>query len=163
MNERNLTPVEKDIVKTNIDDAIVNLNLDMSHDNSEIVSAIDSFVLSWQKKRRTRFSSLFQVNSNAENIANSLGCLWGNSVYKELGWEWIVLEEDGNDYLVVANKTRSMVIYPIEFVSICLKKPLADCTIELSFNMLRAQRVPEDLKRGSYENIMGRIAHIVPS
>jgi len=47
-------------------------------------------------------------------------------------------------------------------VKICLLKPRADCRIEVYFNMLREGRLPTDVEVGSYENIVGRPAHILP-
>ncbi len=162
MHERTLTLDEERLVATRAARAREGLGVPQNASNAQIIAAVDGFVFGWQRKGRGVLSKLTKPDSRVDAVADDLGCLWGSVLHAELAWDKLILREEGVDYLVLANQPRSMAIYPIEFVKICLLKPRADCTIELSFNMLCEGRLPADLEPGSYENIMGRIAHIVP-
>ena len=73
-----------------------------------------------------------------DDLALSLGCLWGQTVCDALGWEWCAATLEGDEVVVIASLDRSHVFMPMQFVQQQLaKSPPEDNTSLLAYNMLR--------------------------
>ena len=130
------------------------LNIDPA---KEIAEAIFARVYEIQKEGRA-----FDPDERYSELAYQIGALWGTLFVNELGWEWLFLEtSDGAAAYIVASPDRAMMIYPIDFVDICLKKRDVDITVALAFNMVAEGAAP-DLPPDGYVNVMAHIKHIVP-
>jgi hypothetical protein len=132
-----------------------------SDDPAAIVAAIDTFVDRHQAKSRSFLGKLIGGAKNNTEPSLALGIVWGNQLVRELGWEWTSLLKDGYRYYVVASPDRSLAIYATYFVKECLDFHTADCTVMLSFNMLRGCTFPKQLA-GSYTSVMPAVYRIIP-
>ena len=97
-----------------------------------------------------------------KNIKMMAGALWGQVLVTALEWEWRFMEAAGGGkaYCVVS-PNRAHMIYPFDFVEICIQKANVDITIELSFNMLVGGEIP-DGEPDNWDNLMANVRHIVP-
>jgi len=129
------------------------LNIDPAKD---IAQAIFSRVYEIQKEER-----VFDPNEPYSELAYQIGALWGTLFVKEFGWQWLFYETVEGPAYIVASPDRSMMIYPIDYVDICLKKRDVDITVALAFNMMAEGEAP-DLPPNGYVNVMAHIKHIVP-
>ena len=73
----------------------------------------------------------------------NLGCLWGQAVCDQLGWEWaaVTLEPESELYGLVT-PSRSHVIFPLHYMQELLSDPEKDQTCLLLYNMLKAGSLP---------------------
>ena len=109
------------------------------------------------------------IQSRAENyeaswlhqLAYMVGSIWGDQIVKTFAWEWAYIETEESGSFGVVSKDRSLAIYPFGFSEVCFKTPNADVTVELAFNMLQGNSIPNQAP-GSYTNIMAHISHVVP-
>ena len=92
--------------------------------------ALDAIVLGKKKPSRTAITDL----------AVNLGCLWGQTVCDELGWQWCcVMLGAGQETYAIVTPNRSHMVSPMDFVFTQLqKRPPEDNTSMLLFNMLKA-------------------------
>ena len=76
------------------------------------------------------------------DLAVNLGCLWGQTVCDELGWEWCCLMlGDGRETYVIVTPNRSHIVSPMDFVLEQLQKRLPEeNTSMLLFNMLKGKK-----------------------
>jgi hypothetical protein len=122
----------------------------------EIVERVDEFIHQVQLGNRSP-----PIDGEPDLL---FGCLWGEQLVRELGWEWASITfHDHEDVKAIGvfSTDRSLAIYPFHFITGCLKNN-APVTILLSFNMLRdGTRIPP-LPKGGYENVMDNVHHIVP-
>ena len=74
-------------------------------------------------------------------LAVNLGCLWGQTVCDELGWQWCALRlGDGRESIVIVTPNRSHVVSPMDFVQRQLRKrPRGENTSMLLFEMLKGK------------------------
>lgn len=85
-----------------------------------------------------------------ENLAINLGCLWGQTVCDEIGWEWCFATIGDENVFAVAPPNRSYVVAPMGFVQTQLqKRPPEDNTSLLLFNMVVGGSLPK-AKAGAY-------------
>jgi hypothetical protein len=129
-------------------------------DPSTVVKAIDDFMYRWQRDDRPS-EDIVEDGDTARLI---MGSLWGEMLVEEFGWEWAkVTFHDYDDSVAfgVFSPDRSLAIYPLEFLLGCVQDPDVDVTVALSFNMLKAGKVPK-LKKKSYTNLMDGVHRIVP-
>lgn len=99
------------------------------------------------------------------DIVMLLGALWGNQLVKALSWEWANIDLTDRDppfaAIGVVSPNRDKVIYPFNFISLCLEKDVVVSTL-LVYNVLVEKPETTVYEPGSCENMMTRIAHIVP-
>jgi hypothetical protein len=75
--------------------------------------------------------------------AITLGCLWGQAVCGQLGWEWAAVSlEPGTEFYGVVTPSRSHVVFPLHFMQELLSDPERDQTSLLLYNMLKAGSLP---------------------
>ena len=76
------------------------------------------------------------------DLAVNLGCLWGQTVCDELGWEWCCLMLGvGRETYVIVTPNRSHMVSPMDFVLEQLQKRLPEeNTSMLLFNMLKGKK-----------------------
>lgn len=121
-----------------------------------IVEAVDDFVHRLQREQ--------VAAPEDEEVEIFFGCLWGEQLVREFGWEWanVTFHEHGDVKAIgVFSPDRSLAIYPFHFIIGCLENE-APVTIMLAFNLLRdSSRIPELPPRG-YENVMDHVHPIVP-
>jgi hypothetical protein len=83
--------------------------------------------------------------SEAEDLALDLGCLWAQTVCDIAGWQWCELKypERPVTYAIV-NPDRSRAIVPMAYMArqINQRGPTADNTTLLLFNTLKANKLP---------------------
>lgn len=94
-----------------------------------------------------------------EEAALLLGCLWGQQLVRELGWQWVGVtfhEFDNAEATGVVSANRSLAIYPFHFIFECLENK-APVTIQLAFEILKEGRRVPRLPPRSYENVMDNV------
>jgi hypothetical protein len=75
--------------------------------------------------------------------ALNLGCLWGQAVCDQLGWEWAAVSlEPGSEFYGVVAPSRSHAIFPLHYVQELLSDPERGQTSLLLYNMLKAGDLP---------------------
>lgn len=130
------------------------LGIPYEADPAHLVGAIDAFVLNPPK------AGFFKRVDNWNERAMPLGALWGVQLERRFGWQWAMLEEDGETSIGIVDPLRSMAVYPFDYVYGCLEQGGVP-TIHLAFNMLAAGQLPPFPDR-AFESIMDGIRHIVP-
>jgi hypothetical protein len=124
-----------------------------------VVAAIDEFVFAWQGGKRPPEKVI-----DPEDAPYAFGSLWGQQLVRKFGWEWklVTFHEHGDSTAPgVLSPDRSLAIYPIHFVIGCLQDSTVDCTILLSYNMLKAGDTGA-VEPASYFNYMDGVHRIVP-
>jgi hypothetical protein len=121
-----------------------------------IVAAIDKFARKWQKGDRPPPDV-----GSAQDVGFSFGCLWGEQLMRQFGWQWALLETEESRNLAICSTNRSLVIYPLGFLSACLENPNIDVTVLLCFNMLMADKTPTGEPK-SYTDLMVLVYRFVP-
>jgi hypothetical protein len=109
-----------------------------------MLKAIDAIALGKKK-----------VSKNVEmDLAVNLGCLWGQTVCDDIGWEWCCLMlEDRRETYVIVTPNRSHMVSPMDFVLRQLDKRLPEeNTNLLLFNMLKGKSFGA-AKAGSYMHV----------
>lgn len=93
-------------------------------------------------------------NNAVMDLAVNLGCLWGQTVCDELGWQWCCLIlEDRRETYVIVTPNRSHMVSPMDFVLRQLDKRLPEeNTSLLLFNMLKGKSFGA-AKAGSYMHV----------
>ena len=88
------------------------------------------------------------------DLAVNLGCLWGQTVCDELGWQWCAVGlGDGRESVVVVTPNRSNVVSPVDFVHRQLRKrPPEENASMLLFAMLKGKSLGR-AKAGSYVQV----------
>ncbi len=132
--------------------AIVGCGIDESP--ARIINAINDFVARPTKK------SMFRRVDNWNDRAMPLGALWGTQLVRQFGWQWIMLDDDGDRSIGVFDAIRSQGIFPFEVVFHCILHHEVP-TMELAFNMISDGTLPK-FEPQSFTNIMDGIRHIVP-
>ena len=136
------------------------LNCDLSKlTPDKVIKLIDKFVCQWQKGNRPAPEVLEE-----EDAPFIMGSLWGQQLAKRFGWEWgmITFHDHGDSVApAIISKDRSLVIYPMHFLTGCFQDPDVDATIELSYNLLKEGKLTE-FKPGQYFNFMDGVHRIVP-
>ena len=125
----------------------------------KVVAAIDEFVFAWQGGKRPSTEVI-----DPDDAPYAFGSLWGQQLVRKFAWEWKLVtfhEHDDSTAPGVLSPDRSLAIYPIHFVIGCLEDSNVDCTILLSYNMLKAGETGE-VEKGSYCNYMEGVHRIVP-
>ncbi|NII10138.1 DUF3806 domain-containing protein [Oleiagrimonas sp. C23AA] len=130
-----------------------------TNDSAKIVSAVDTHVNSLQ--RAIHAGSLTLNEQSRTYLSLQLGCLWGQQLIKQFGWEWVCVIDGDSELYAVVSKDRALMMLPTYFVNECLQDPNVDCTSILSFNMIAAQKFSET-PSGSYLNILDIVVRIVP-
>jgi hypothetical protein len=155
--ERPLTPEEINDWQGCIEHAFQELSIgDASQTPAELAARVDHCVDEWQAGRRPE-----PEKSSLIDTALGLGAVWGDALLRQLGWEWTVILEDGQEYYAASARDRSLIIYPAYYIKDCLENPHLDCTVALAFNMMVAGKITGIPPR-SYENVMHGVMHIVP-
>ena len=97
-----------------------------------MLNAIDA--VSLEKKKLKKDAVL--------DLAVNLGCLWGQIVCDELGWEWCCLMlSNGRETYVIVTPNRSHMVSPMDFVLEQLQKRMPEeNTSMLLFNMLKGKK-----------------------
>ncbi|MDM0113113.1 DUF3806 domain-containing protein [Variovorax sp. J22R133] len=160
-SERSLTPKEQSRLSSY---ARIGLQMIGEFEDtrpSAVVAAIDGCVDMLQRKQRGWLARLLNLKSNNTETARALGVTWGDQVVREFGWEWVVVLLDGKRFFAVTPPDRSLAIYPTEFILECLDAPQADCTVSLSFDMLRSGSIPMQTPL-SYTSVMPAIHRLKP-
>lgn len=140
------------------EDAAGLLDLSLSDPPKSIVEAVNECVCDIQKGGGPELSE-------DEDIVMLLGALWGNQLVKQLGWRWTNIDLTDRDppfkAIGVVSPDLDKVIYPFNFVSLCLEKDVL-VNILLVYNVLVDKPESAVYQPGSCENVMIRIQHIVP-
>ncbi|MFN3653061.1 MAG: hypothetical protein ACK47B_26065 [Armatimonadota bacterium] len=77
-------------------------------------------------------------------LAIDLGCLWGETLCREKGWEWCEVHPDAeSNVYAVCHPTRSHAVSPMGFIQRLLSSKREDNTSALLFNMIVAGDLPE--------------------
>jgi hypothetical protein len=126
-----------------------------------IVAAVDTYVVKRQREEPGFFQRLLNRSNDNTELALSLGVVWGTQLIRSFGWQWVkVLDEDAEHY-AAASADRSLVIYSTYFVKECLDIPDTDCTVMLSYNMIKAKQIGP-VPPNSFCSVMRGIHRIVP-
>jgi hypothetical protein len=162
IQERSLTPDELNEFADYTRRAIINLRLADAEPEPEVaIQAVETFVDNWQTARRNPLKKFLARGPNPIEVALGLGSVWGNQLVRRFGWEWVCLQQDGQDLYAVVSQDRSIAVYPTYFIKACLDDPRVDCTVMLAFNMLVAGNVA-GLPPQGYENLMQGVHRIIP-
>lgn len=160
ISERPLDQKIAENIKGSAREALKVLGLtDKSVTASKAVEAVDTFVYRWQRGKRPDVSVI-----DPDDAPFMMGSLWGHLLVKKFSWEWAMLKfHDHGDSIApgVLSPDRALAVYPIHFLIGCFRDPSVDCTILLSYNMLKAGSVGE-VQPGEYMNLMEGVHRIVP-
>jgi hypothetical protein len=75
--------------------------------------------------------------------SHRIGCVWGQAVCDQLGWEWATLSpEPGVEELAVVSPSRAHAVFPVLFIHKLLTDIGRDPTSLLVYNMLKAGSLP---------------------
>lgn len=155
LHERDINEEERALIKENSEDTFASLALPPTAPPAEVLDAIDKRI-DWIQDASDKDTRAL----DPERTLLGLSMLWGEQLVKEFGWTWVCFEGAGNMLAVVAGN-RSFVVAPIHFVRACLEDPELDCTIMLSFNMVK-EAPPENFPANDYNNLMEAAFRIVP-
>jgi hypothetical protein len=123
----------------------------------DIVAAVDMCVQQRQQGNGPQFAE-------DDEAALLLGCLWGQQLVRELGWQWVGVtfhEFDDAEATGVVSPNRALAIYPFHFIFECLENK-APVTIQLAFDILKEGRRVPRLPPRTYENVMDHVHHDEP-
>lgn len=120
----------------------------------DLIAAIDDYV--------SREAASYADDVDVwEERALPVGTLWGETLVRELGWEWVKVQfEDESGAIGVFSRDRSVGIYPWYFIYGCIENG-APVTIELAWNMVREGAIPAQ-PANSHTNLMDGVHHIIP-
>ncbi|MBX9691372.1 MAG: tetratricopeptide repeat protein [Cyanobacteria bacterium] len=155
LHERELNDGERAFIQENSRDCYDNLSLPPDATPTIVLENIDKRIDWLQEASEEECKGLDQ-----EKTLLGLSTLWGEQLVKEFGWSWVCFEGAG-DMLAVVSGNRSFVVTPIHFVRACMEDPQLDCTIMLSFNMVK-NAPPENFPANDYNNLMEAAFRIVP-
>jgi hypothetical protein len=84
-----------------------------------------------------------QREAKLEMTSLCIGCLWGQTICDQVGWEWakVRLGADWEGYGIVS-PTKSHVVFPLHFVRDLLSDPERDQTSRALYNLLKARKLP---------------------
>lgn len=145
-------------IKESADQAVSLLGRKSEDDPDLLIGAIDEFIDNWQNNKRP------DLEIDAEDLPYLLGSLWGEQLVSQFGWQWKAVTLHSNVKATapgVVTTDRSLVVYPIHFIIGCLADSSVDTTILLSYNMLKAKKVPS-ASSGEYVDLMKNVFRIVP-
>jgi hypothetical protein len=76
-----------------------------------------------------------------ENVGADLGCVWGQTLVDEFGWEWCMADLKGDVFVSVVSPNRAFATQPLGFIQEQLqKRPPEDIDSLMAFNMIAAGR-----------------------
>jgi hypothetical protein len=96
---------------------------------------------------RKRFAKLSE--DDAEHALWALASLWGDSVVREVGWEWVIAIEGRDEWHAISPPNRSHLVYPFHILDRLLTDRRSDQTSLLLYNMLKSGDLPKS-KRGNH-------------
>ncbi len=87
------------------------------------------------------------------DLASQLGCLYGNILRHEMGWEWRIVKDDGEEFLGIGPANQSVMLAPVGYIHSQMTAPVSgDNTSMLLFNMIKEGTIPKG-RRGAYLSI----------
>ena len=123
-----------------------------SKTSTELLLAVDNYLTN-------RLSNSSDSLGHAiEELAFELGCLWGEQLVSQLGWQWmrVLFNEQAPEAIAVTSKDNSLVIYPFQTIFLYHERVLP-IRVARSFEILSEPgRVPM-LPPGGLENVMDHI------
>ena len=145
----------RDLISAVTNDAAALLGVDLNNDSPEsIMTKVNEAIVAMALGNPTPVAQ-------DERPDLLLGCLWGAQMARQFNWYWANVVVNGSiDEVAMISPNQSMIIFPFSFVGACIQKKCI-CTVELTFNMLQANKIGE-LEPGGYEAIMLRIFHVFP-
>ena len=137
-SDRPLTASELGEVEENVSGALQWLNADARLKSpDQIQERIRAFA------EIIRSVSAEEREEHLTENALLLGCLWGQTVCDQLGWEWAAVSlEAGSEFYGVVSPSRSHVVFPLHFLQEVLSDPERDHTTLLVYNMLKDGKLP---------------------
>jgi hypothetical protein len=127
-----------------------------------VVKAVDTYIGSWQSKRRGLLSRIRSPSGDPVEQSLALGIVWGNQIVRRFQWSWVCVLIDGEERYGVVSPDRSLVIYATYFVKECLDHSTADCTVMLAFNMQAAGTLAHEAPN-QYASVMRSVRRIIPN
>lgn len=144
-SDRPLKPAEEKGVRAAIAEGYKHLKLDPATATSEQVQEA-----LYKEVDRINLARKKMSAQAIEDLAINLGCLWGQTVCDEIGWEWCFATIGDEQVIGIAPPDRSYLIAPMGFVQTQLeKRPPEDNTSRLLFNMVVGGSLKK-VKAGSY-------------
>ncbi len=155
LEERPLSDHEQTHLKQLADSGLEMLGITDDRQPHEIVEAVDKWVDDFQDTANEDVDE-----AEIERLVVNLGTIWGEQVVKEFGWQWVCFEGAG-EILAVVSPERALYIIPYEYLLACMQDPELDCTVMLSFNLLK-ENPPENLRKNDYDHFMMSAFRMVP-
>lgn len=85
-----------------------------------------------------------------EDLGTDLGCLWGQTLVDEFGWEWCMADLKGDVFVAVVSPNRAYATQPLGFITEQLEKRYPeDIDSLIAFNMIAAGKYSKG-KAGDY-------------
>jgi hypothetical protein len=85
-----------------------------------------------------------------QDLALSLGCLFGQAICDECGWTWaLVTLDDGDEVYGVVPPDRAQVVFPMAYVHDLLDEPSGHETNLVLYHTIKARSLP-DAQAGEY-------------
>lgn len=126
----------------------------------EILVALEQYLseLCVEPKGNTEPNEPDEDAVNIEQLAFECGCLWGQQLVCELGWQWIRAEfnERAPEAVGVASPDASLVIYPFQMIFFYYQRILPIRIVRCFEILTQPGRVPM-LPIGGLENVMDHI------
>jgi hypothetical protein len=96
-----------------------------------VQKAIQAWIERFREKKRRSAKAV-------EDAALYLGCLWGQTVCDELGWEWAALKEGQRTHYGIVSPKRESVALPTLHFRALLKNSAEEVNTLLLYNMIKA-------------------------
>src|SRR5947208_4828076 len=100
----------------------------------KITKVIDEHLF---KKKKNNKEALLE-------LASQLGCLYGNILRDEVGWEWCIVNDEGDEFLGIGPADKSVMLAPIGYIHSQMTAPASgDNASMLLFNMIKGGTIPK--------------------
>ena len=101
---------------------------------TKLTNVIDQYL--YGKKKKDEAAVL--------DLASQLACLYGNILRDEMGWEWRIVNADGDEFLGIGPADKSVMLAPVAYIHSQLTAPgSGDNTSMLLFNMIKGGSIPK--------------------
>jgi hypothetical protein len=116
------------------------LRLNTQTKPKRVQAAIQTRIDNFRKRKR-------HTEKEAEDAALLLGCLWGQTLCDEMGWEWIALRQGKRSLYGVASPKRESVALPMQHILSLFKNPDEEANTLLLYNMIRTGEMTVSLPK----------------
>jgi hypothetical protein len=120
-----------------------------------VVASIDDRLRKWKIEQKGIMNKLFKRTPpvSANDLANTLGLLWGTQLVDRFHWEWMELEEGSKKTMAVASPDHAFALYPQAHIRRYLAGEEMESAILASYRSIASDRTPVPTP-GEFKDIM---------